>query len=278
MKRIAVATDLSVRSDRAIERALALAHDLNAELTVISIVDDSMPADLAETVAASTRDKLRKVLDQHKGASADIDVRVGDIVPGILGIAAETDADLLVLGLHRRRDFMDALRQTTMERIVALSRIPVLLVQGAVTGPYEKVLVAVTLSRACASAVSSAGRIVPGAEIRAVHALHIPYAGLTGATPASTAAMEKAMRREAGELAEAWQRDFGLTGVEPEIITGSVHQVLDAELKSFAPQLLSIGAHTRSGLGLHRLGAFTAELIRQPPVDLLVARALTGQR
>ena len=64
-----------------------------------------------------------------------------------------------------------------------------------------------------------------------------------------------------------------MAGTPPEIIAGSVHQVLDRMMANFKPDLLAIGAHTRSGIGMHRIGAFAAELIREPPVDLLVARS-----
>ncbi|NNL47257.1 MAG: universal stress protein, partial [Acidimicrobiia bacterium] len=134
MKQIVIATDLSERSDRALERGLELASALNAECTVVSVVDESLPADIANDVRRSKEVRLRDYLDAHKGGSASVDVRIGDVVPGILGMAADLDADLLVLGLHRQREFMDAFRQTTMERIVALSRHPVLLVRDTVTG------------------------------------------------------------------------------------------------------------------------------------------------
>lgn len=269
MKQIVVATDLSERSDRAVERGLALASALNAECTVVAIVDNSLPDDLAASLRDEKEKRLRTVLDSHKGGTARADVRIGDVVPGILGVADELDADLVVLGLHRRRDFMDALRQTTMERVVALSRHPVLLVRDPVTGPYRRVLVAVNFSRACAAAVSVTGRIAPGAEIASVHALHIPFAGLTGGSESS---MAGAVRKEAEALAHAWKASHGVVADLPEIVAGSVHQVLDSKLASLKPQLLAVGAHTRSGAGFHKLGSFAAELIRQPPVDLLVAR------
>ncbi|MBT8425300.1 MAG: universal stress protein [Silicimonas sp.] len=269
MKQIVIATDLSERSDRALERGLELASALNAECTVVSVVDESLPADIANDVRRSKEARLRDYLDAHKGGSASVDVRIGDVVPGILGMAADLDADLLVLGLHRQREFMDAFRQTTMERIVALSRHPVLLVRDAVTGPYERVLVAVNFSKACAAAVSAAGRIAPGAEMVRLHALHVPFAGLTGGKNSS---MAKAVRREAESMASVWKSDHGLGDEGLEIVTGSVHEVLDRKLGSFSPQLLAIGAHNRSGPGFHRIGSFAAELIRHPPVDLLVAR------
>lgn len=269
MRNIAVAMDLSERSDRAVERALRLAFELNAQCTVISIVDETLPSDMVAELRASTESRLRRTLDAHKGADALIDVRIGDVAPGVLGIAAEREADLLVLGLHRRRAFMDAVRETTMERIVAMCRQPVLLVRDSVDGPYRKVLVAVNLSKACAAAVSAAGRIAPGAEMTGIHALHVPFAGLTGG---ASGEMANAVRREVEELARHWQANHAIVGDMPLIETGGFHQVLDGKLQSFRPQLLAIGAHTRSGPGLHKLGSLAAELIRTPPVDLLVAR------
>lgn len=275
MKQIVVATDLSERSDRAVERALVLAAALNAECTAVAIVDESLPRDLAISMQTEKTSRLRRMLDAHKGANARADVRIGDVAPGILGVADELDADLVVLGLHRRRGFMDALRQTTMERVVALSRHPVLLVRDPATEPYRRALVAVNFSRACAAAVSHAGRIAPGAEIAQVHALQVPFAGLTGGESVS---MSGAARKEAEDLADAWQAAHRVTGDALEIVAGSVHQVLDSKLASFKPQLLAIGAHTRSGPRLHTLGTFAAELIRHPPVDLLVARAAARQK
>ena len=269
MKQIVVATDLSERSDRAVERALMLAGQHDAACTVVSIVDDALPSELASEVKAGAERQLRAFLDAHDGGSAEIDVQVGDIVAGVLGMAHERDADLLVLGLHRRREFMDAIRETTMERIVALSQQPVLLVHDPANAPYSSVLVAVGFSDACAAAAAAARRLAPDATQSVFHALHVPFAGLTGGRGSD---MEKAVRREAEGLARAWQSRHSVPDDMPEIITGSVYQILDQKLRAEKPDLLAIGAHTRSGLGFHRLGAFASGLIRTPPTDLLVAR------
>ena len=58
---------------------------------------------------------------------------------------------------------------------------------------------------------------------------------------------------------------------ETEIILGSVRQVMEEKMRLLTPDLLAIGAHTRSGLVMRRLGAFAAELVRQPSVDLLIS-------
>lgn len=270
MKRIVVATDMSERSDRAIERGVKLSHELNAECSVICIVDDALPEEIASEIRSRKETRLRATLDAHGGETAEIEVRIGDVVPSVLGYEDEKDADLLILGLHRKRAFMDTVRETTMERIVAMSRRPVLLVRSPVITPFSRVLVPVSFSRACAAAIATAGRVAPGAEFSTYHALHVPFAGLTGGELSDLA---KAVRRETQEMSDSWQENHRMASAPPEIIAGGVRQVLDRMMANFKPDLLAIGAHTRSGIGMHRIGAFAAELIREPPVDLLVTRS-----
>jgi nucleotide-binding universal stress UspA family protein len=269
MKHIVVATDMSERSDRAIARALRLARETGGKCTVTSVVEDALPEDLATQLCESTHARLRAMLDAQDAPEADIRVLVGDIVPAVLSVALECEADLLVLGLHRQRAWMDAVRQTTMERILTLAPRPVLLVRDAAAGQYERALAAVNFSPACATAVKTARRIAPDATLVGMHALHIPFSGLTGGTDSP---MANAVRREAAEQAEEWRGRYNLPIDMPEIVTGSFDEVLQRRLRDLQPQFLAIGAHTRSTLSFHKLGNYAAELIRNPPVDLLVAR------
>ena len=63
MKSIVVATDLSARADRAIERALLLAQLHNAKLYVVHIVDDALPEAIAQHQADAAASNMR---DQHR--------------------------------------------------------------------------------------------------------------------------------------------------------------------------------------------------------------------
>ncbi|AZQ69050.1 universal stress protein [Silicimonas algicola] len=61
-------------------------------------------------------------------------------------------------------------------------------------------------------------------------------------------------------------------------VTSVVEDALPEDLanqlceSTHARQFLAIGAHARSTPSFHKLGRYTADLIRNPPVDLLVAR------
>lgn len=273
MKTILVATELSERSDRAVRRALRLATASGAECHALFVADDSLPEDIAEPFRAQAEARLRRFLDAAPGGgTAHATALLGDPVATITDHASAIGADLVVLGLHRPRPFLDALRETTMERLVRLLPQPVLLVRDPADHDYRSVLAPVSLSPACASALRAARAVAPDARLRAFHAIYIPFGGLTGESPGG--AMAAAMHREAEAARAEWSAAGALTEdmAEVELITGGLREVFDRQLQATGADLVVLGAHTRSLYLAHGLGSFTAEMIRNPPTDLLVAR------
>ncbi|PSL20921.1 universal stress protein [Shimia abyssi] len=271
MKSIVVATDLSPRSDRALHRALRLAAKLQAHAHVVSIVDDAMPEDMVADLSTNIKERLETYLSTlDLDAQTSVDVLLGDPVEQVNEFAVAKEAGLLVLGVHRRRGFLDSLRESTSERIVAASMVPVLIVKDLNDGDYETALAPVSFSQACANALRAASVIAPEAELRSYHALHVPFAGLTGGS--SGTEMSRAVRRETEEKRDDWMSSAKLPNglASPEIITGSLSQVLDKQVAEQNPDLIVCGTHTR-GLAMHKLGSFAAELLRDPPADLLVS-------
>ncbi|MEP2531247.1 universal stress protein [Shimia sp.] len=275
MKTIVVATDLSPRSDRALHRALRLAAKLQAHAHVVSIVDDAMPEDMVTQLSESISERLTTyigTLDASENTS--VTVLSGDPVEMVNEYAIGEQADLLVLGVHRRRGFLDRLRESTSERIVAASMVPVLVVKDLADADYDTILAPISFSEACAAALRSAAVIAPEATMTAFHALHVPFAGLTGGSHGTE--MSRAVRRETEQKREAWLEAYQQPeGYEPaEIITGSVTKTLTDKLTEVAPDLIVCGTHTR-GLALHRLGSFAADLLRDPPADILMSPPLS---
>jgi nucleotide-binding universal stress UspA family protein len=195
----------------------------------------------------------------------------GDPQEVLLGLAEELDAGLVVLGLHRKRPLLDLVRDSTMVRIVRASRRPVLLVKDLANQDYAKVLVPVSFSPACAAALRTARTIAPNAEMRSFHAVPVPFAGLTGDGPGS--ALAKDLCAEAAQERDLWLAGLGLEGALPEIeiISGGRSVTLE-RLAAIKPDLVVVGAHTRSGFLPNVLGSFVTDLIHSPPCDLLVSR------
>jgi nucleotide-binding universal stress UspA family protein len=79
--------------------------------------------------------------------------------------------------------------------------------------------------------------------------------------------------REAHNADRKWRKEnilpenLGAT----EIIEGSGYTVLTDAINRTDADLLSAGAHARTGLATRLLGSFTSGLLHDPPTDLIVA-------
>ncbi len=270
MQRILVATDMSARSVRAMERGFELAARLGAELRVVSVVDAALESGLADGLAGEVTRQLRAQAEDLGGPvelTAEVAVRIGDPSAAILEAARETDADLVVVGLHRHRPVIDALRETTVERVIRLSHLPVLLVHDAPAGGYARVVCPVDFSAASAAAATAALAVAPGAEVtlfHAFHALHTRHGAVSGG--------DLPFRHEAEAEYAAWiatrpaLRDLP----EPELIEGALEPAFEEVFARVQPDLIAVGAHSRPPLVRMLVGSFATELIRSPPADVLV--------
>lgn len=259
MKNIVAASDLSERSKPAVQRAIHLAAASGARLTVVHVVDDSMPPDLSDQLKAGAKKLLSdQIAAQTAGhdLQSDVHVATGDPMEAVKRIVEHTRADLLVVGVHRRRTFFDHVRETTMEHLVRSSRVPVLLAMAPADDPYARVLSGVDLSRVCAAALHKIAMVAPEAELTLFHAHEISF------------------RNEAEQDYETWQAIHALPKnlPRPTFIEATARDALDDMLDGQTYDLLAIGAHTRSNAGRYILGGFTAGLIRKPPCDLLLAK------
>ena len=117
--RLLCATDLSSRSDRAFRRAGLLARAAGAELVLLSVVDDDQPARL---VASERREvtmllgELSRAVHELEGLQPRLRVEVGDAFDAIIRVADAEEADLVVMGEHRKRLLRDVFVGTTIGR------------------------------------------------------------------------------------------------------------------------------------------------------------------
>ena len=273
MTSILVATDLSTRSDRAVQRAVRLSAKLRLPCRIVSVVDDDLPDDILADRVRDVSQRLERFAASLAAPGQEVTSAVvpGDPHQAILEQAEAHDAALIVLGLHRSRPFLDLFRETTMVRVVRGSLRPVLLVHDQAVQDYARVLVPVSFSPSCAAALRMADTVAPGADLRSFHAVPIPYSGLTGEGPGSATA------RDLCDLATR-QRDAWLAGLdlphtlpEIEIISGGITETI-GRMTAVKPDLIAVGAHTRSGFSPNVLGSFVTDLIFAPPCDLLVVR------
>lgn len=274
MSQILVATDLSIRSDRAVQRALRLGRVMNLPCRIISVIDNDLPSDLRAKHSAEVATRLSRYLDEVSVPGQDVTCEViqGDVHVAVLAEAEARETALLVLGLHRARPLLDLIRDTTMVRIVRGTRRPVLLVRDPADHDYARALVPVSFSPSCARALQAVRAIAPSAELRSFHAVSIPFSGLTGEGP--DGAMARDLCAEAAAERDRWVATLtqGPNPANIEIMLGGRTEIM-ARLTAERPDLIGVGAHTRNGFLPNVLGGFVTDLMVTPPCDVLVARA-----
>lgn len=279
---ILAATDFSPRSAHVVGRAAALARVLGARLVVVHVRPPRPEGPRLARPGGRVRPLLARLGLVGRGmtaeaAAAHLAAAAGGAATRLLAgrpeqaiaaAAAEDGAALIVLGLHRERRVLDALRLTTMERIVLAAPVPVLIAHQPPARPYARVLALTDFSPGSAAALGFAARIAPGAEFHAVHALQVP---LVAAVAGGEAAADQALVQ-----AELMRRAFlALPGLPPlaappELVPGGVHEVLDFRRRELGADLVCIGS--QSGSRPDALGHYARDLMRAPPTDLLVAK------
>jgi len=138
--RILVPTDGSECADSAVEHAIDIARQYDAELHVLSVVDardvsHSAPAISIEQVEQTLRERAESVVEEVAARAEEAGVSVVTAVePGlpddaVVEYADEHDCDLIVMGTHGRTGLERYLLGSVTERTVRRSTVPVLTVR-----------------------------------------------------------------------------------------------------------------------------------------------------
>lgn len=138
---ILVPTDFSPSSSAAVELAITLAVQFNAELTLLHTwevpvypyVELVMSSpELTNTVEKAATEclatKLKEI--QVRLPRAKSKLKMGEPWQEIIDAIKESKADLLVMGTHGRRGLEHAIMGSVAEKLVRLSPVPVLTVRG----------------------------------------------------------------------------------------------------------------------------------------------------
>jgi nucleotide-binding universal stress UspA family protein len=128
IRKILFCTDLSPFSERALHYALSLATEYAAELTLLYVIED-LKHDI-EKETAHVKSEMERTIpkDVDRLCPMKSVVRVGKAYEQIVKYEAETDADLIVMGIHGRNVVDLALSGSTTHRVLQLGMCPVITV------------------------------------------------------------------------------------------------------------------------------------------------------
>ena len=154
-------------------------------------------------------------MHELQGLQPRLRVEVGDAFDAIIRVADAEEADLVVMGEHRKRLLRDVFVGTTIERVMRLGNRPVLMVNGPAERPYRRILAAVDASEPAAHALRTAHRLgfLARAELTAFHAFELlPGRGVMMRADVSDEAIQEHVRETAAER-RAELEDF-LRGID----------------------------------------------------------------
>lgn len=279
MDRLLVATDFSVRSDRALRRASLLAHKLEASLTVVHIVDADRPAGLIaadQTAASATLEELAQTVRDVDGLRTDWLVKADDIHAGILAAADEISADLIVIGPHRRR-LRDVFVGTTAERVVRRSTRPLLVAIEDPSAHHRGTLLALDFDEASrfAARQALAMGVFDDTEVVVMHAFDAPAEHLLKRSLEPMVRVESYVEDEgkvvAGKLKSlVTELDLPPTCRSVVSIKGSPARTILETAQELDSDLIVLGTNQRKGFERILIGSVTADVIRDAHRDVLI--------
>lgn len=147
-KHILVATDGSELANKGLEHAVALAKELNAKVTIVTVTDLfptygivvapglSTTPEIFEEYRESMGDQAKTIVQQAISAARDSGVTADGLhienqspAVGIVEAAEAQAADLIVIASHGRRGMNKLLLGSQAAEVLSLSKVPVLVVK-----------------------------------------------------------------------------------------------------------------------------------------------------
>lgn len=282
-RKILLATDLEARSDRALDRAIQLARQWNAELVVVHALESHAlearapwyedlpswrrPPDPAIAVEKQIRQDIREPVSDLR-----IVVKPGEAADVILEIAAQERCDLIVLGVAHDRGFGWTHLGRTVEYLVRRAPVSVLVVKTRASGAYRHVLVGTDFTDEARHGLSVATRLFPEAAFAIMHAFEMPYRALMGSSQLGRdfSAMEQ-------DEIDAFVRDADIpANVRPRIVKLIEHGPPEMMIHNYvvdqSADLTVIGTVGRGTLFHLLIGGHAAKIVNGTPSDILVVR------
>lgn len=255
VKKVLAATDGSEHGLNAVVTGAGWSGRAGASFEVVTIVEVLLlppeyappgvePAEYELAFVRDAREKAEEQAAEAGAAEAPIHVRAG-LAPQLINrIAAETEADLIVIGASPQPARARSLVGTTGRRTLYLAQRPVLLANEARREPFRRILAAVDLSEMSGPVLESAWALAraDGAELRVLYVLEpLPL------VLAKAASVDESERRSHGrEQLERILEDAGLLGedsVHARMREGRAgHEILD-EAQDWDADLVAVGTH-----------------------------------
>ena len=275
-KKILLATDLTCRSDRALDRTVALAEEWRAHVVVVHALEAPLPV----TDAPSWRQPMhprdlveRRLRADLRGATLEIELVAerGEPAELILETADRLGCELIVTGIAREETLLRAILGTTAEAVARRSKVPVLVVKSRPRGPYRRIVVATDFSESSRSAFETALAMFPDAHVGLCHAYEIPYETFLNDQMDARDQFAKEALRQSEELLASVPAATG-RNVSLHCEYGTPADVLRELVDALEIDLVVAGTQGRSMAATLIVGSVAQSLLSSVPRDVMIVR------
>lgn len=287
--KILLAVDSSAESQVAVTQVASRPWPQGTVVEVLSVVDLSYgwnAPGLTETLMQTADEAVRASAERVKslGVESTSLVLNGDPKAVIADYAAESAADLVVVGSHEHSDVGRFLLGSVARAVVRHAPCSVEIVRPRSGTGAMKILLATDGSKSSqAAAQSIASRLWPaGTEVRVVSVVELAPAWFRTPYPAyfDAKAMEElrgeAMKRAQDAIAQAEQiiADAGLPESSTvEVPSASAKEIILNEAAQWAADLIVVGSHGRSGASRFLLGSVSEPVAFHANCSVEIVRA-----
>ncbi|RDI95409.1 universal stress protein [Meiothermus sp. QL-1] len=285
MQKILIALDSSSCSERAGRVGLAFAKALGSQVVATHVLKPTEDLTQAQRVLEPW-----VAIAQQMGLSLQTKpLQAEGVAEGIVELAQEIRADLIVMGTHGREGLPRLMLGSVAERVSRLAPMPVMLVRGngevePHAGLFERILAPIDGSQAGRQAFALADWLAQrlGAELQVLHVVPSlptpvgePWAG-PGAIPIySWEEARKALEAEGQAILEGARRLARAPRLTTHLRKAQGRREA-AVIVEFAREqhsdLIVMGTHGRTGLERWLLGSVAEGVAHHAPVPLLLVR------
>lgn len=265
MKTIVIALDGSKLAEQSIPAVSGLAAETKGEVVLVTVIvppdrwsKEEIPQEEVEGERDLAKLYLRSVHDQFhdKGVSARVRIEIGQEAETIVSIADEEGADAIAMTTHGRSGFARWILGSVADRVLHLSRKPVLLVHaqpdGQVSnGQFKRILVPLDGSPTAESVLRYVKRLATDTKASLVlEGVIVPTAALYAGTfvPSSPPALQEieAGSKEYLEDVAAKLEEEGLQ-VTTRVDVGYAAETILEAASATGADLIALCTHGRSG-------------------------------
>jgi len=287
-RKLLLATDLSARGDRALERAVAIAASQNAHLTIVHAFEEldestlsygrraAPPWQRPPDVVAIAKRRIRQGLRADLGdavENATLLIEEGDPAEIIERIATSERVDLVITGIAGERLLASrpVILGRTVQQLLRRLPVPILIVRNRARSAYQHIVVTTDFSDPSARALQVALRFFPTQTLHLLHASEAPYSSLVSDSNRHAESYREVRAEELRTfLASIFLPEDDRKRIVPLIEHGSPQQLVREYVQMHGADLVVLGTHGRGAVAEAILGSTAKGILASLPCDALI--------